>query len=153
MSRVCIHLGAYDQPISNDTCDELLDMAYQCVAKEVMKTLTAKNFAVVMIRTNNYNWQTTLLNLHQTVKALHGKYVFEVVMDKSMVIASPICHKFVSGSKSFVRSLMGTMDSSMALKDHSSFNTSMIGSYQRDPKTKYFSSKCQWTFQGVVWIL
>ena len=49
MSRACIHLGAFDQPISNDTCGELLDMAYQCVAKEVMKTPTAKNFAVVMI--------------------------------------------------------------------------------------------------------
>ena len=48
MSRVCIHLGKHDHPVANDTCSESLDMAYQCVANEVLKTPTAKSSAIVM---------------------------------------------------------------------------------------------------------
>ena len=47
--------------------------------------------------------------------------LLEVVMDKFNTIASPNYHNFVSGSKRFVRSRMGTMDSIMALNDHSGF--------------------------------
>ena len=36
ISRVCIHLGIYEHLMSNGTCRESLDMAYQCVANEVM---------------------------------------------------------------------------------------------------------------------
>ena len=42
-------------------------------------------------------------------------------MDKFSTLASPNCRNFISGSKRFVRSGMGTMDSIMALKDHSGF--------------------------------
>ena len=42
-------------------------------------------------------------------------------MDKFNTIASPNYHNFVSGSKRFVRSRMGTMDSIMVLNDHSGF--------------------------------
>jgi hypothetical protein len=45
----------------------------------------------------------------------------EVVMDKFSTLASPNCRNFVSGSKHFLRSGMGTMDSIMALKDHYAF--------------------------------
>jgi hypothetical protein len=48
MSRACIHIGVHDHPVANGTCRESLDMAYQCVANEVLKTPTAKNSAIVM---------------------------------------------------------------------------------------------------------
>lgn len=48
MSRVCIHLGVYEQYVSNDTCCESPDMAYQCVAKKVIKTPTTKKYSIVM---------------------------------------------------------------------------------------------------------
>ena len=48
MSRVCIHLDVYEQLVSNGTCCESLDMAYQCVAKKVIKTPTTKKYSIVM---------------------------------------------------------------------------------------------------------
>ena len=42
-------------------------------------------------------------------------------MDKFNILASSSCYDFVSDSKCFVRSGMGTMDSVMALKDHLGF--------------------------------
>ena len=48
MLRACINLGMYEHHVSNDTCCESLDMAYQCVATEVMKTSTTKNSNIVM---------------------------------------------------------------------------------------------------------
>ena len=47
-SRVCIHLGVHEHPVSNGTYRESLDMTYQCVANEVIKTPTAKNSAIIM---------------------------------------------------------------------------------------------------------
>jgi hypothetical protein len=43
MSRACIHLGVHDHPVANGICRESLDMAYQCVTNEVLKTPTSKN--------------------------------------------------------------------------------------------------------------
>ena len=48
MSKIYIHLGMYDHPLANDTCRETLDMAYQCVANEGLKTTTSKKLAIVM---------------------------------------------------------------------------------------------------------
>ena len=48
MSRVCIHLGVHNHPVSSEVCRESLHMAYQCVANEVAKTPTANNSAIVM---------------------------------------------------------------------------------------------------------
>ena len=45
----------------------------------------------------------------------------DVVMDNFTTFASPNCRDFVSVSKHFVCNEMGTMDSIMALKGHSSF--------------------------------
>ena len=67
MSRACIHLGVHEHPVSNGTCRESLDMAYQCVANEVMKTPTAKNSAIVMAASKKF-LADYLLNLHQMVK-------------------------------------------------------------------------------------
>ena len=40
MSRACIHLNVHDHAVANDTWCKSLDMAYQCVANEVLKTPT-----------------------------------------------------------------------------------------------------------------
>ena len=48
MSRACIHLGVHNHHASNDTCRESLDMAYKCLANEVMITPTAKSSTIVI---------------------------------------------------------------------------------------------------------
>jgi hypothetical protein len=121
MSRACIHLCVHDHPVANDTCRESLDMAYQCVANKVLKTPTAKNSAIVMAASKQF-LADYLLKSPANVESHHlvGSSL-EVVMDKFNTFASPNCRNFVSGSKHFLRSGMGNMDSIMALKDHSAF--------------------------------
>ena len=50
----------------------------------------------------------------------------EVVTDNFNTLASLNCRNFVSGSKRFVRSGMGTMDSIMAFKDHLDFKYVLV---------------------------
>lgn len=42
-------LGVHDHPASDGTCRESLDMAYQSVANEVMKTPIVKDSIIVMV--------------------------------------------------------------------------------------------------------
>ena len=56
-------------------------------------------------------------------------------MDKFKTLASPNCQNFVSGSKHFVCSGMGMIDSIMMLKGHSCFkyvHGSKLPRYSRD---------------------
>lgn len=48
MSKACIHIGIHEHPKSNGTCHESIDMTYQYVANEVMKTSIAKNTVIIM---------------------------------------------------------------------------------------------------------
>lgn len=107
--------------MSNGTCHESLDVASLCVANEVMKTSNAKNSAI-MIATSNQFLADNILESPSNSEGYHliGSSL-EVVMDKYSKLASPSCRNFVSDSKRFVCSEMGTMDSIMALKDHSGF--------------------------------
>ena len=59
-------------------------------------------------------------------------------MDKFSTLAFPNCHNFVYGSKRFVRSGMGTMDSIMAFKDHSTFKFIHGSRFPRKSKDKVF---------------
>ena len=54
MSRVYIHLGVHEHPMSNNTCRASLDIAYQCIANELMKTSTVKNSAIVMVASKHF---------------------------------------------------------------------------------------------------
>jgi enoyl-[acyl-carrier-protein] reductase (NADH) len=121
MSRVCIHLGVHDHHVSNGTYRESLDMTYQCVANEVLKTPTAKNSAIVMAVSKQF-LADYLLKSFANVKGHHlvGSSL-EVVMDKFNILASSSCYNFVSRSKRFLRSEMRTMNSILALKDPSAF--------------------------------
>jgi hypothetical protein len=65
----------------------------------------------------------------------------EVVMNKFSTFASPNYHNFVSGSKRFLRSGMGTMDSIMALKDHSVFKFVYGSRFPGQSKDKVFVFK------------
>ena len=121
MSRACIHLGVHDHLVANGTCRESLDIAYQCVANKVLKTPTAKNSAIIMAASKQFladyllKSSTSSKNHHLVGSSL------EVVMDKFSTLASPNYRNFESGSKCFLRSGMETLDSIMALKDHSAF--------------------------------
>jgi hypothetical protein len=73
-------------------------------------------------------------------------------MDFFCNYASPKCRTFVSDLKCYVYSVMGKMDNIIALEDPSGFKYVHGSKFPSNPKTKCFSSKCQWTFHGVVWI-
>jgi hypothetical protein len=107
--------------VANGTCRESLDMTYQCVANEVLKTPTIKNSTIVIAASKQFLADYLL----KSPANVEGHYLvgssLEVVMDKFNTLASPNCCNFVSGSKFFLRSGMRTMDSIMALKDHSAF--------------------------------
>ena len=101
MSRACIHFGIHDHPVANGTCCEQLDMAYQCVANEILKTPTAENSAILM--TANKQFLVDCLFKSPASGENHhlvGSFS-EVVMDKFSTLASPNCRNFVSGSKHF----------------------------------------------------
>ena len=86
-----------------------------------MKTPTAKNFAIVMATSKTF-LTDYLLKYPSNGEGHHlAGSSLEVVMDKFNTLASPNCHIFVSSSKHFVCSGMDTMNSIMALKDHSGF--------------------------------
>ena len=116
-------------------------MAYQCVANEAMKTPTAKSFAIVMAASKKF-LADYLLKFPSNGEGHHlAGSSLEVVMDKFSNIASPNRHNFVSGSKRFVRSGMGTMDSIMALKDHSGFKYVHDSRFPGQSKDKVFVFK------------
>ena len=50
----CSHLGIDDHPMANDTCREALDMTYESIANEVLKTPTSKNSAIVMAASKQF---------------------------------------------------------------------------------------------------
>ena len=121
MLKAYIHLGVHEHHISNRTCCESLDMTYQCVVNEVMKTSTTKNSTINMAANKKF-LTDYLLKFPSNGEGHHlAGSSLEVVMDKFSTFVSPNCCNFISGSKRFVRSGMGMMDSIMALKDHSDF--------------------------------
>jgi hypothetical protein len=141
MSRACIHLGVHEHHVSNGTCRESLDMAYQCVANEVIKIPTAKNSAIVMAASKQF-LADYLLKSPSNGEGHHlvGESL-EVLMNKFSTLASPNFRNFVSGSKRFVRSEMGTMNSIMALKDHSGFKYVHGSRFTGQSKDKVFVFK------------
>ena len=141
MSRACIHLGMHDHLVSNGICRESLDMAYQCVANEVLKTPIAINSAIVLgvskqFLANYLLKSPTIGEGHHLVGSS-----LKVVMDKFSPLTSPNCRNFVSGSKRFVRSGMETMDSIMTLEDHSIFEYIHDSRFPRQSKDKVFIFK------------
>ena len=54
MARACIHLGFHQHHMSNGTCHESLDVAYQCVVNEVMKMLVARNSTIVIAMSKQF---------------------------------------------------------------------------------------------------
>lgn len=121
MSHVCIHPGHDNYLISNGMCRESIDIAYQCIAKEVGKPPTAKNSTIVIVANKqlfaNYLLKSPIPRMKNHLKEAS----LELVMDKFQILVSPNCRKFMVGSKRFIRSSIGTMDSIMALNDHSRF--------------------------------
>ena len=49
MLMVCIHLCMQNHPVSNGICCESLDMTYQCVANDVLRTPTVTNSTIVLV--------------------------------------------------------------------------------------------------------
>jgi hypothetical protein len=127
--------------VANGTCRESLDITYQCIVNEVLKTPTTKNSAIVMAASK----KKLVDYLLKSPANVEGHYVvgssLEVVINKFSTFTSPNSHNFVSGSKCFLRSGMRTMDSIMALKDHTTFKFVHSGRFPCQPKDKVFIFK------------
>ena len=136
MSRACIHLGVHDHLVANGTCRESLDMAYQYVANEVLKTPTSKNLAIIMVVSKQV-LADYLLKSPASGESNHlvGSSL-EVVMDKFSTIVSSNCRNFVFESKHFLRSGMETMSSIMALKATLFLSLTMVVSSHGNQRTK-----------------
>lgn len=108
-----MHLGIHDHHVSNGTCCESLDFAYQCVGSDVMKIPTAQNSTIVMTASKQFLANYLLKSpSHGEGHHLKGASL-EIVLDKFTTLASS---NFMFGSKRFVQSGMGTMQSITALK-------------------------------------
>jgi hypothetical protein len=116
-------------------------MAYQCVANEVMKTPTARNFAIIMAANKKFLANYLLKSPSNGDEHHLSGSSLQFVMDKFSTLASPNCQNFVSGLKRFVCSGMGTMDNIMALKNHSSFKYVHNSTYSKQSKDKIFVFK------------
>jgi hypothetical protein len=49
MTGACIYFVHHNHLISNGICGESIDVVYQCMAKEVYKTSTAKNSDIKIV--------------------------------------------------------------------------------------------------------
>ena len=121
MSKVCIHLDVYKHHVSNDTCRVLLDLAYQYVANEDMKTPTTKNSAII-ITTSKQFLTYNFLKSPSNGKGHHiGDLSLEAVIDNLSILAYLGCYIFISSSKHFVCNEIDKMDNIVQLKDHLDF--------------------------------
>ena len=126
ISRAYTYLGFHDHHVSNGTCHESSDMAYQCVAKEVMKTPIAKNSTIAMTSSKQFSPHYLLQSPTNNERRHHliGSSL-EIVMDKFSALTFPNSHDFVFWSKRFVLSWMGTRWCSKSIQLQ---NTSMVAS-------------------------
>lgn len=118
-------------------------MAYQRIAKGVMKTSTAKNCAIVMVA----NKQFLAYHLPKFPCSNEGYHLasssLEVIIDKFNTLAFLNYHNLISMSMCFAYSGLYTMDSIMPLKTIQISSMSMVVGSQDYPKRKCLSSKCE----------
>lgn len=119
VTRAAIHLGCHNHPVSQGTCQDSMDIMYDCVAKEVQKTPNAKNSAIIMAASKNY-LADALIRPTPGGSNLQGASM-DVVMDQFETLTSPNLRNFVSGTKRFFRQGRGVTDSILELKDYSNF--------------------------------
>jgi len=93
-----LYLGVCNHHVSHVSCHETLDIVYQFVANEVMKTPTPKKlYNCDGNKQLIYGW----LPPHVPYKCLRhhrNGSSLEMVMDKFTTLVSPNCHNFVSWS-------------------------------------------------------
>lgn len=95
-------------------------MTYQCIVK-IINTSSAKSYAIVMV-VNKQLLLKKILNSPSNDQAHQLTCLSLVVlMVKFSTLAFPNCQNSMFGSKYFVCSGMGMIDSIMTLKHHSSF--------------------------------
>ena len=91
----------HDHLVSTGVCHESLDMAFQCVAKEVSKTPTAKNSMILVVTSKQFLVDYILKSpLPREKNQLHSPSL-EMVMDKFSTLAYK---NFMVGSKRFIQS-------------------------------------------------
>jgi hypothetical protein len=116
-------------------------MAYQCMAKEVCKTPTAKNFAIVMPANKKFLPDYLLKTSIPKEKHPLQRVSLEVVMDEFVILASSNYRNIVEGFKRLLQSDTRIMDGIMALKDHSRFKFVHDSHFLKQSKGKVFVFK------------
>ena len=91
MSSTCTHLGVHDHHPANHTCRETLDMTYQCVANEVLKTSTSKNLAIILATSKQFLVDYLLKSPASGKNQQLVGSSLEVVMEKFSTLASLNC--------------------------------------------------------------
>ena len=81
-SRVCIHFSVHEHLVLNGICRESLDVTYQCVVNEVIKTSTTKNSTIVMATSKQLFIDYLLKSLSNGERYHLAGSFLEVVMAK-----------------------------------------------------------------------
>ena len=114
-----------------------LDMTYQCIVK-IINTSSAKSYAIVMV-VNKQLLLKKILNSPSNDQAHQLTCLSLVVlMVKFSTLAFPNCQNSMFGSKHFVCSGMGMIDSIMTPKHYSSFKYTHGSKFPRCSKDKVF---------------
>ena len=99
MSMTCSHLGIDDYPLANDTCREALEMTYECIANEVLKTRTSKHSTIVMAASKQFLADHLLKSpVSGEIHHLVGSFL-EMVIDKFSTLAAPNCLMWLSSTR------------------------------------------------------
>jgi hypothetical protein len=115
MSRVYIHLGMHNHPVSDGICRETLDTIFGLIAQEVSKTPTSKNCTIAMAASKEFLDKYLIYSGPGPKKMFQGQEV-EDVLDKFEYLSSPNLRNTISLYRS--GSKRGAYDSIMAIKTY-----------------------------------
>jgi hypothetical protein len=116
-SRVCVHLGHHEHPVSDGICRETLDKISSMLQREVARTPQAKISAITLSCSKEMLDSELVHNGEGPKEKLTGQSL-EAVMDKYELLASPSVRNNIVSLK-HTPGKTGVIDSIMALKDSS----------------------------------
>jgi hypothetical protein len=144
-SKILCHLN---QPVSNGVCQEFVDLAYQCMAKEVYKTPIAKNSAIIMATGKQFLIDYLLKTFTPKKKHLFQGASLDVIMDKFATLVLSKVRNFWARLKRLVQSSMETMENIMELNDHSWFKFVHNNYFSMQSKDQVFVFKMSMDLLG-----
>jgi hypothetical protein len=139
MTRAAIHLGHHKHPVSDGTCLETLDLMYECIGEQVLRTPNAKNSAIVLGASKIF-LADYLIRATPGQNHLRGSPMAQV-MDKFETMSDANIRHFVAGTKKFLRQDNGLVDNIMRLKEYNAFKFIHENRFPGQTKGKVFIFK------------